>query len=221
MRRYLFLLFLACCIQQSWAETVYVQDLIFVPLRGGASDQHRIIHKGIRSGTPLELISEDADTGFSYVRMANGTEGWIRTQYVSSSPIAREQMKVARQQVTALETENSELMQSIDTLDEKAARLTAENNALAQQSQLIQTELDEITRLATNVIRIDEENQHLIDRNQLLLDELDTLQEANTQLMSVRDREWFMAGALTLLIGMLPGFWFARKIYNRRSTGWA
>jgi len=221
MRRCLFLLFLACGIQQSWAETVYVQDLIFVPLRGGASDQHRIIHKGIRSGTPLELVSEDEDAGFSLVRMEDGTEGWLRTQYVSSEPIARDLLRATRQQVETLETENDELSQTIDDLKANAARLVAENNTLSQQTQVIQEELDKITRLATDVIRIDKENLHLKDRNNLLLDELDTLSQANTQLMRTRDREWFTAGALTLLVGMLPGFWFARKIYNRRTTGWA
>lgn len=221
MRVCLFLLILVCGIQQSRAETVYVQDLIFVPLRGGASDQHRIIHKGIRSGTPLELISADTDSGFSFVRMENGTEGWIRTQYVSTDPIARDQLKVARQQLAELATVNDKLRQSIDTLNKSAARLTAENNALVQQTQLVQAELDEITRLASDVIRIDEENQHLKDRNKLLLDELDVLSQANSQLMRTRDQQWFIAGALTLLVGMFPGFWLARKIYSRRSTGWA
>jgi SH3 domain protein len=210
-----------CGIQQSWAETFYIQDLIFVPLRGGASDQHRIIHKGLRSGTPLELISEDQESEYSFVRMENGTEGWIRSQYISPQRVAKELLEVVNQQLVALEMENSEFKQTIETLDANAASLTTDNNALSLQAQLIQEELDRITRLATNVISIDTENLHLKDRNKLLLDELDTLTQVNSLLMRTRDREWFLVGALTLLIGMLPGFWFARKIYNRRSTGWA
>lgn len=221
MRRYLLLLLLVCSIQPLLAETVYIQDLIFVPLRGGTSDQHRIIHRGIRSGTALELISEDTDTGFSFVRMENGTEGWIRTQYISTEPIARIRLNAVKKQLVALETENQGLRQSIDTLESNSANLAAENNALFQKAQLIRAELDEITRLATDVIRINEENRHLEDRNKLLLDELDTLSQANSQLISRRDQEWFGMGALTLLVGMLPGFWFARKIYHRRTSGWA
>lgn len=221
MRSYLFLLLLVCSMQQSQAETVYIQDLIFVPLRGGASDQHRIIHRGIRSGTALERISEDAETGFSFVRLANGTVGWIRTQYISPKRIARDQLNAANKQLAALETENNALRQSIATLESTSARLTAGNNALSNQSQRIQAELDEITTLAANAIRIDADNKHLKERNNLLLDELDILSQANTQLMRLRDREWFVAGALTLLVGMLPGFWLARKIYHRRTSGWA
>lgn len=221
MRSYLFLLLLVCSMQQSQAETVYIQDLIFVPLRGGASDQHRIIHRGIRSGTALERISEDAETGFSFVRLANGTVGWIRTQYISPKRIARDQLNAANKQLAALETENNALRQSIATLESTSARLTAGNNALSNQSQRIQAELDEITTLAANAIRIDADNKHLKERNNLLLDELDILSQANTQLMRLRDREWFVAGALTLLVGMLPGFWLARKIYRRRTSGWA
>jgi SH3 domain protein len=221
MRKCLFLLFLVCGMQQSRAETVYIQDLIYVPLRGGASDQHRILHKGLRSGTPLELITEDTDTGYSFVRLENGTEGWIRSQYLQPDIIARDHLTVARQGLAALETENSELRQSIDTMAEDAARMTGENIALSQQHQLIKAELDEMTRLSTDVIRIHEENQHLNGRNKMLLDELDELTQANSQLMRIRDQQWFVAGALTLLVGMLPGFWLARKIYNRRASDWA
>ena len=42
--------------QLSFADEVYIRDMIYVPLRGGESTKHRIIHRGIRSGAPLERI---------------------------------------------------------------------------------------------------------------------------------------------------------------------
>jgi SH3 domain protein len=221
MSRCLFLLLLVCGIQQSWAETVYIKDQIFVPLRAGTTDQHKILHKGIRSGTPLELISEDSASGFSFVRMKNGMEGWIRTQYISTNPIASDLLQVATHQLATLKKENSEFRQTIETLNANATSLMADNNTLSQQAQRVQEELDRITRLATNVISINKENLHLQDRNTMLLDELDALSQINTRLMRSQNKEWFLVGAMTLLVGMFPGFWFARKIYNRRTSGWA
>ena len=64
--------------QLSFAETVYIRDTIYVPLRGGQSSEHRILHKGIASGTALELLEVNDDTGFSQVRTASGMQGWIQ-----------------------------------------------------------------------------------------------------------------------------------------------
>jgi SH3 domain protein len=220
MNRRIFLLILVCCIQQSWAESVYIQDLIYVPLRDGTSNQHRVIHRGIPSGTLLELIREDPESGFSFVRLQDGTEGWLRSQYLSPEPIARDLLNVASQRLDELEEENEELRQTIDAMQINETSLVDENSSLSQKAQAIQTELDELTRLAENVIGIHKENVHLKDRNKLLLEELNMLSHDNSELMRTREREWFLAGALTLLVGMLPGFWFARKIYNRSTSGW-
>lgn len=221
MRKYLLLLLMVFSIQPLQAKTVYIQDVIYVPLRGGASDQHRIINRGVRSGTAMELISEDPDSGFSQIRMRDGTEGWLKTQYISEEKIARDRIGNIKDQLSKSEQENSRLQENIDELQSAEARLTAENNALIQQNEQTQTELDELKVLSADVINMVEKNRYLSERNTLLLDELDTLSQANSNLISKKDQRWFAFGALTILIGMLPGFWFARKIYNRRSSGWA
>jgi len=75
MLRYLVLM-LVICSSSALAETVFIQDLIFVPLRGGPSEEYRIIHRGIPSGTELELVRNEEDSNFSLVRLKDGTEGW-------------------------------------------------------------------------------------------------------------------------------------------------
>jgi SH3 domain protein len=209
------------CAGQVQAESVFVQDLIFVPLRGGASDEHRIIHRGIKSGTSLERLEIDPDSGFSKVRLQNGTEGWIKSQYISAEPIAKDKLAIELAKIAVLESEKRELDSLIDSFEASIARLQAENNALTLQTKEIQTDLDEITRLSENTLKINDENIRLESRNLLLMEELDTLTQMNVQLADTRNQRWFLLGAVTLLVGMIPGFWFARLIYNRRSTGWA
>ena len=60
------------------ADQVYVRDTLYVQLRGGQSSEHRILHQGIRSGTVLERLEVNEDTGFSRVRTAGGLEGWFK-----------------------------------------------------------------------------------------------------------------------------------------------
>ena len=80
------LLVLSQCVA---ADTVYVRDEIYVPLRGGQSTEHRILHKGIRSGTSLNRMEINEDSGYTHVKLENGLEGWIQSQYLSEEPIAK------------------------------------------------------------------------------------------------------------------------------------
>jgi SH3 domain protein len=221
MRRHLTFLIMSIISFQAQAETVFVQDVIYVPVRGGPSDEHRIIHRGLPSGTSLELIREEEGSGFSLVRLQNGTEGWIKTQYISPEPIARDRLRVQQQRYEALQQENANLQSSRDALEVTVARLEAEKNGISLQSNQLQGELDALTNLSANTVSINEENLRLQSRNQLLMEELDNLTQLNGHLVDARDQRWFLIGAATLLVGMLPGFWFARRIYNRRASGWA
>ena len=63
------------------AETNYVSDNLSVPLRSGPSNAHRILHRGLPSGTALEVLGRDEESGFTQIRTNNGTEGWLPTQY--------------------------------------------------------------------------------------------------------------------------------------------
>lgn len=221
MLRNFVLMLMICSSSPALAETVFIQDLIFVPLRGGPSEEYRIIHRGIPSGTELELIRSEEDSNFSMVRLKDGTEGWLKDQYISSEPIARDKLLESTAKMEALQSEIQQLGSSADEFEAIAARLQAENNSLIQQASELQREFDTLTNLSANTIKINDKNSQLKLRNRLLMDELDTLSQMNAQLTDTRDQQWFLIGAATLLLGMIPGFLFARRIYSRRSTGWA
>ena len=42
----------------TWAATAYISDELTVPLRSGPSGGHRILHRGLPSGTVLEVIGD-------------------------------------------------------------------------------------------------------------------------------------------------------------------
>ena len=67
----------------------YISDVLTVPLRSGASTAHRILHRGLPSGTQLTILAIDEEANFTQVRTAGGMEGWVRSQYLIGEPIAR------------------------------------------------------------------------------------------------------------------------------------
>lgn len=189
------------------AATLYVSDQFTVPLRRGPSNSHRILHAGLPSGTALEVLGTDDAAGFTQVRTANGTEGWIPTQYLSSQPIARDRLAAADRRVEALEAQVKNLRQS----DGRA-------NDLAKQTDKLQAELTEIRRISATSIANHEENQQLKSSNETLQKQVTQLTERVRQLERNVTLKWLLAGGALVLLGLLIGAWI--KSRPKRST-WA
>ena len=80
------------------ATTAYVTDQMEVTLRNGTSTGHRILRM-LPSGVPLEVLETDSDSGYTRVRSPSGQEGWVLSRYLQNEPVARDQLKAARQKL--------------------------------------------------------------------------------------------------------------------------
>jgi SH3 domain protein len=206
----------------SGADTVYVRDTIYVPLRGGQSAEHRILHRGVRSGTALERLETNEESGYTRVRMENGLEGWIQSQYLVAEPIAQDLLQRANDQLSALEAEHRQTLLRFQEMESNRVELVASNDALRQKNQDLTGELTSLTQLAANVIAIDDENKQLRGEHDALLGDIDTLSVANQELQDTSNQQWFLRGGGTVLLGLLFGFWISRRIYHKRNnSGWS
>lgn len=222
MSRYILLILALCCLESAVAETVYVKDLLFVPLRGGQSTEYKILHRGIRSGTALELLEVNDETGYSRIRMEDGLEGWVKSQYLSEEPIARHQLNGLKQQISELQQDAENNRQNNAQLEEQVNSLNRINQELKRSGVELTSELNRITELSGKAIQIDKNNLHLTEENRALLDELDTLTVINKNLEDDSDQQWFLKGAGTILLGLLFGIWVGRQIYlSKQDGGWS
>ncbi|MCH7741104.1 MAG: TIGR04211 family SH3 domain-containing protein [Proteobacteria bacterium] len=209
------------CVQSVLADTVYVRDTIYVPLRGGQSTEYRILHRGVRSGTVLDRLETNEDSGYSLVRMENGLQGWIQSQYLVQEPIAKDLLQQAVERLYDLETDHQKTLLRFQEIKSNQIELVASNDDLHDRNDALVTELNDLTQLAVSVISIDDENKELRDEHDSLLHQIDALSVANQELQDASDQQWFLTGAGTLLFGMLLGFWISRRIvHNRSSSGW-
>ena len=199
----------------SFADEAYIRDTLYVPLRGGESSEHRIIHRGIKSGTPLERLETNEQTGYTRVRTGKGLEGWLLTQYLVDEPIASTQLHIVRSELQSLDTKHQQTLLSL-----KEAK--KERKVLADQNALLAEDLATITALSANVVVIDEQNKRLSEERDVLLQKIKNLNELTNALSDDRAQQWFLRGAGVILIGLLFGFWLSRRIYHKRySGGWA
>ncbi|MDC0175195.1 TIGR04211 family SH3 domain-containing protein, partial [Pseudomonadales bacterium] len=197
------------------ADTVYVRDTLYVPLRGGVTGEHRILHKGIRSGTAMELLEADPESGYSRVRLPDGLEGWIQTQYLMDTPIAAVLLEETTARLQKLEAEYNANFDQLTALQQLEIVLSEDNQALKQANEALTAELQEIKTTAANVIAIKNQNASLQIERQALEEQIDGLLMTVDTLDSSNDQDWFIRGAGTVLLSLLIGFIIARRFYHR------
>ncbi|ROR35023.1 TIGR04211 family SH3 domain-containing protein [Inmirania thermothiophila] len=200
------------------AETRYVTDRVEITVRSGPSLQNRIL-KLVPSGTAVELLEADPESGYSRVRLADGTEGWIITRYLMDAPAARAQLAEARKRVAELEAETASLRERIAELEAQGQALGAERDQAVQKARELELRLDRIQRTAGDALRIERERNELQTYARKLEGELQTLRAENDALRDQSARDWFVAGAGVLLVGLLTGLLLAR-MRGRRRSGW-
>lgn len=184
-------------------ETIYVDDVIYVPLRSGQGSEYRIINAAIKSGTQLTLLDEGEDGTWSQVRLPDGQEGWIRSQYLSREKTAQLKLNETQARLARLEQQN-------ETLKDQNAVLINENSALKQSYQesdktasQIAEELEELKKLSANAITLDENYQALLRKQEVLQTQNDSLRAENENLKNDKSLTFLLYGAGIFILGMI------------------
>jgi SH3 domain protein len=207
---------LLCAAAGLRAEPVWISDQFEVMLRTGPSTSNAIT-RVLPSGTQLELLERDATEEYSRVSTVGGTEGWVLTRYLMGEPSAREQLQRLTAQLTNARSEGNSLGSQLAAITREYDSATAQIASLQREKQALQNELEEIKRAAANVLAIDQLNKDL--RQQLTDAEIkvSTLEQENRELMGQTTRNWFMAGGLVMLVGIVLGLWLPRIRWQKRS----
>lgn len=207
-----------CCFLAAGvgAEPVWVSDQFEINLRTGPSNAHAIT-RVLPSGTRLELIEREAEEGYSRVSTAAGTEGWVLTRYLMGEPSAREQLERLTRRLTDAQSEGNSLGAQLAAITGEYENAKAQIASLERERQSLQAELQEIETTAGNVLAIDRQNKEL--RQQLTDAEIQVsiLEQENRELQNQTTRNWFLAGGLVMLVGIVLGLWLPRVHWQRRS----
>ncbi|MDH3266383.1 MAG: TIGR04211 family SH3 domain-containing protein [Gammaproteobacteria bacterium] len=198
------------------AQSAWVSDQFEVMLRSGPSTGNAI-ERMLPSGTALEVIERDDAAGYSKVRTAAGTEGWVLTRYLMNEPSAREQLERLTSRLTNANAQGSSLSAQLDGVKVEYDSAKRQISSLEQDKQRLEQELAELKRTAANVLSINNQNKEL--REQLANAEIlaATLDQQNRELSGQSTRIWFMTGAAVLIAGMVLGIWLPRIRWQRRS----
>lgn len=209
----------------SVAETLYIRDTLYLPLRAEPIDDSELIRKGLKSGTPLESLGALTDNGYRWVRFeednGNLVEGYIQDQYLVNQPIARTQLETL---TASLEAATQEANMAGAALNEAIA---VRNNALndaetsREQLRLANDEIARITALSVDAISLAAALDDAQQPARQQTTELAMLQTQQATLSQEVEQRWFLIGGGIVFSGALIGFWVSRRIYHRGfSGGW-
>lgn len=201
-----------------FAATKYVSDELIITMRTGQGNQYEII-KTLKSGTRLDII-EQTQTGYTKVKTEDGTEGWVRTQYLSDEPIAaiklsREEAKVEKltARVATLQKELKGLRTDKSKLDSSIAKLQSDYESSTK-------ELAHMNELASRPKQLARENKELRMQYEQISDELVLVKQENQVLKDRSKRNWFLAGAGVVILGMIVGL-IIPKLRFRKKDSWS
>lgn len=205
------------------AQPHYVADSLRVPLRSGMGSQYRIVHRGLSSGTKLELIERDSDdsgTTWARVRTSEGLEGWMRNQYLLDEPTAAIKLAALEQKMSQLGGDQTALLDTNEALENDNAQLTQKLEQLQREHQKTSRQLAELRKLSANTIALNEQHQKLSENYQLLQTRADVLKANNERLKNnQRYHEWLF-GAAILILGIILSFMLQAIGRNKRRSEW-
>lgn len=219
----LWLPFTAPIAQAQEGETRYISDVLHVPLRTGMGNQFRIVHRGLRSGTAVEIIRQDEDSdghGWSLVRPPQGEDGWVPNQYLLTQPTAAQQLDAAQARVQRLNNERGQLQETINELRAQNSTLEQALASLQGEHENLQTELDDIRTVSADALNLHQQHQELNEAYQLLQTRADVIQAENEQLRSdQRYYEWLF-GVGILFGGVVLALILQAVGRRRRKSEW-
>jgi SH3 domain protein len=209
---------LAFATHAAEAQTRYISDEFFVPFRTGPSTQNAIT-RNLVSGTRIEIVEEREDAGYARVRLQDGTEGWVQSQYLQPEPIAEARLQAATRELSAARGQVADLEQRIAELTTSLATTTGDLSEARSQGEQAGAELADVRAASAEALQTRAENENLRRR----VAELESAAEtASLQIDELRGRErqnWFIIGAAVLLGGIVIGL-VAPTLRRKRRSSW-
>jgi SH3 domain protein len=194
------------------ASDRYITDVIYIPLRADKDNQAMILKNSLTTGTRLKFIREEEDANknkWSQVITADGLEGWIRSQNLTTEPTAAMKLE-------ALTSGPSDLVE----LQKQNIALKNELSSITSTHQSLLKEIEEARKVQNSDINMGQENQHMIQANQNLQTERDILKAENDQLKNTDRYNQQIFGGILVFAGIIISFILQLFGKRKRRSEW-
>ncbi len=210
---------LSCLSLSASAQSAWITDQLEVPIRSGESNEYRIL-RFLDSGSEVEVVSRNSESGYSLVRDANNRDGYVLSRYLENEPTAAKRLASVQAEMRQVMDDAQNGAARIAQLRDQVTTLTDERNAARQELASVKAELSEIRRISADSVAIFDSNQALRQQVQLLEDETSVLRSENLTLSDDRDKTFMMIGAGLVIAGIVLGLLLPNLRRRRRVDTW-
>jgi len=218
MRKMLLLPLMLLVTSTGFAASGWIDDELYVPIRAGAGNGFKILHRGLKSGTRIEILEMEDGAEWAKVRY-NDVEGYLPVQYVSRTPTGDILYESLNTKFEAQKKQLADIQQQLREVTQQRDQLAGENKTLDANLSNRNKELDNLKDVASDPIRLDQANRKLNEDLSTLRTELDTARAENAMLRSDNTHSQWLVGVLILAIGAAVG-WILKSRGGKRNTSW-
>lgn len=198
------------------ATTVYISDVQFVAIREGMENSTRAVERGLRSGTPLEVL--ERSQGHTKVLTPNGNQGWVADYFLSDNMVNRDQLDQLQNELNRSNLTIAEQSESIKNAEQRIQNLTNVNQSLEQRNTLLENQIREASELSQQAQAIVANNNNVSYQLASLKQQADSAKQYAEKLQDSTQQRWFMLGAATLFGGLLLGTILPMTRSKKKST---
>lgn len=199
------------------AKVVYVTDNLDLPLRKEESNKSKIISL-LPTGTPLTLLKENPKSGFSFVQLQNGMQGFIATRNTMAEPPSHTQVETSGKNVASIQTENYALKEELAKVKAAVTPGTPLEESLAADRDRLDRELIELKKTAASQIQLKNERDQFQEELVNIKRELEQIKLENNALKDGAAQDWFLYGGILSLAGVFLGFILPKMAWRRKNS---
>ena len=197
------------------SATVYISDIQFVAIREGLDNSTRAVERGLKSGTPLEVL-EQSD-GYTKVRTPSGNEGWVADYFLSEDMVSRDQLDNLQSRLDRSIENRAELANALKANQQKTQSLSNANTTLQDENQELKQQLEDTVALSKKAQSIVAQNEDVAYQIESLKQQANIAIAKAEALQDTTEQKWFMIGGATLFGGLLLGI--LAPMLRRKKTG--
>jgi len=197
------------------SKVSFITDEFDIMLRTTPSMNSKII-KPLGTGTPLNVIIEDAGKAHSQVRLNDGTIGYVLTRFISPKPAAKTQLAKLEEQIRVLNEDPDQLKSKYVDLEANYSRLSQKFRGLIESNEKLESDLKKFKEDSGNVAGLSESKDRLETQVDQLIIQLDDVRIENEALKDNSEKKSWILGALTALFGVFLGWVFSKTGGKRR-----
>lgn len=199
------------------SATVYISDIQFVAIREGLDNSTRAVERGLKSGTPLEVLEQSE--GYTKVRTPSGNEGWVADYFLSEDMVTRDQLDALQARLDKSIESKNEIANTLTTTQQEIQALNKVNTSLQDENDSLKQQLREAATLTKKAQTIVSQNDDVSYQLESLKQQANAAIAQSAKLQDTTEQKWFILGAATLFGGLLLGILLPMLRRRKNSSG--